>query len=184
MKMTEKQKQALSKYAKLIECDWFEFAVDENGNDCVLDKECNKMIELRQGIEELKHYDFDLMYLLLPKKDVVEIVEIDSALYFHYPLIDKMSKVSSSVGRFLKKYPLHIAETLLTHEEQEICCNIFDLAYKTKTIGRHRAIELLKKSLHGIEEMQNKSILDCDLNKELGLTQEEYDYLFKEKNYR
>ena len=64
------------------------------------------------------------MYLLLPKKDVVKIVEIDSALYFHYPLIDKISKVSASVERFLKKYPLHIAETLLTHEEQEICCNI------------------------------------------------------------
>ena len=141
-------------------------------------------MELRQGIDELKFFDSDLLDILVQLNSPVKIIEEGSTMYYYISSIEKKTKLSASMERFLKKYPLKVAQTLLSEEEQKICNEVFDLARRSRIVNRAKAIEFLQKIIKHLEKIEGKSILASKINKEFDITAEEYDYIFNYNYYR
>ena len=81
-----------------------------DGKDCVLDKDSNKKLELRLGINELKYFDSDLLGILIHTQSPLKIIEEDSnvLLLFSSRAIEILQKLIRHTEQFAGKSILKV----------------------------------------------------------------------------
>ncbi|MBQ3493854.1 MAG: hypothetical protein IJA69_00390 [Clostridia bacterium] len=174
MKLTQQEKQLLEKYAKIVECPWFEFAIDDYGNDCVFDKEENKKIELCEGIKLLEWYNGDIEDVFLFEH--CKIIQEQGNIYVFNSLTETKSKANKSVREFYQKYGDN-ANELFSNEEKHACIELFSRARRHRKLNRDRLEDLLKKCVVELEKKQNTTFIESEINQKIGLSKMEYRML-------
>ena len=128
MKLSELEKEIITKYAKVVDCKWFELATKTNGDDCVFDKEEKIHIPLCEGIINLAWYMSEIEDVYLNDKSFA-IIEENSKIYILDKLNNKKLKSGLVVRLFASKFrSIKELEQAMTSKERAICFDIFHRA--------------------------------------------------------
>jgi hypothetical protein len=128
MKLSELEKEIITKYAKIVDCKWFELATKTNGDDCVFDKEEKIHIPLLEGIINLAWYMAEIEDIYLNDKSFT-IVEEDSKIYILDKLNNKKLKSGLVIRLFASRFKsIEEMNNTMTSKEKAICMSIFHKA--------------------------------------------------------
>lgn len=182
MILTNEEKQAIQKYAEVIGCDWFEFAIDDYGDFCVFDKEENKKMKLSEGIRELANFNNDAESVFLIYNSF-EIVANEGKLYVYDKLEEKKLKPSCALRQVFSRFDsVEKINNALTIEQKDLCLKVISRARMEKRFCQERLINILRNAIVEIELLQNgKSILETGVIENLGLRKYEYNTLLEGK---
>ena len=137
MKLSELEKEIITKYAKVIDCKWFELSTKTNGDDCVFDKEEKIHIPLHEGIINLAWYMAEIEDVYLNDKSFA-IVEENSKIYILDKLNNKKLKSGLVVRLFASKFrSIEEMNNAMTSKEKTICRNIFHIARMERKLIRN-----------------------------------------------
>ncbi len=128
MELNNLEKEIITKYAKVIDCKWFELSTKTNGDDCVFDKEEKIHIPLHEGIINLAWYMAEIEDIYLNDKSFT-IVEEDSKIYILDKLNNKKLKSGLVIRLFASKFKsIEEMNNAMTSKEKAICMDIFHRA--------------------------------------------------------
>lgn len=128
MKLSELEKEIITKYAKVVDCKWFELSTKTNGDDCVFDKEEKIHIPLHEGIINLAWYMAEIEDIYLNDKSFT-IVEEDSKIYILDKLNNKKLKSGLVIRLFASRFKsIEEMNNTMTSKEKAICMSIFHKA--------------------------------------------------------
>ena len=128
MQLSDKEKLIITKYAKMIGCDWFELSTDNAGNDCVFDKEEASMLPLCDGISNLNWYMPEVEDVYLNYRSY-SIIEENSIIYILDKFGNKKIKSGFVIREFVKRFVnIEDMENQMTCEERDICLDLFHCA--------------------------------------------------------
>ncbi len=169
MKLTDFDKELLMKVANVIECDWFEFALDDYGEDCVFDNEDNKKYKLAKGIQEMLAYNNDVVWILFYLKGNVLKKDGDKIKVFN--TIDNVFLKNSRAGdKFFEKYnSLEQINALFTNDEVKQMNLIRKEIDKDLYCETADLLPMTIKLVQYIEQQEKKPYLATKANEQLKL---------------
>ena len=182
--LTEKQKQALTNLAKVTDCQWFELAVDDYGEDCVFNNQQGKKYKLYQGFRELMLYNYDVAYFAIEKERMFVFEKGENQTIKQYDAFNKKYIIpNKSFEDLINRYPdVDKLNNLLTPEEREICRKIYDEESLSRNFPQNRLVDIIigyiEKNCFDISKQYSE--LREEIVKKLDVTEREARHLVRE----
>ena len=178
MKLSENDKKLIEKLAKIMNCKWFEFAVDDYGETCVINNITNKKYKLLDGLYKLEGYNSDVMSLISTHCKT-EFIQDEAGNIKLYNLMSEEEKdLNIALEELASRYPtIEQLNNLFSTEEKERCEQIFSEVIKQQTLTREKLESALSKAINIIEKDRHSTLFTGNYNKELGITKYAYTLL-------
>ena len=177
MTINEKEREVIKKYCEIIDCNWFEFTLDDYGNYCVYDHEEKKKLPLHDGLRLLSWHNSELEDFFLNHESFQFKLQ-DEEICLINILSEQKVKHSQAIRLFLQKYnDIETINSLLSNAEKDLCRTVFRRARCHHRLTRERLFELMQKTISVVEKTQNINFLESEINEFIELSKYEYRFL-------